>query len=191
MTHRVITSSPLEPDQIRKIEQFRDLLLKWNRKINLSAARSPEEIEEHIRDSLQVIPYLGDSARIVDVGAGGGFPVVVAAICLPSLSFTALEPIHKKHAFLRTAARELDLVNLEALAIRVEDHDVHDYDAALSRATFDLREWLLLGAGLVRPGGLVIGFEAIPRDDLPSPFERHPYVLDGKHRSIIITQRPA
>lgn len=190
MTHRVTSLYTPVPDQLSKIERFRDLLLKWNRKINLSAARSPEEIEEHIRDSLQVVPHLHSSARIVDVGAGGGFPVIVAAICLPSLSFTALEPIHKKHAFLRTAARELDLVNLEALAARVEDHRVHDYDAAMSRATFDLREWLLLGAELVRPGGLVIGFEATPRDDLPSPFERHPYLLDAKQRSLIIFRRP-
>lgn len=190
MTHRVTSSYTPDPDQLQKLEQFRDLLLKWNRKINLSAARSPEEIEEHIRDSLAVIPHLHTSPRIIDVGAGGGFPVIVAAICLPSLSFTALEPTHKKHAFLRTAARELDLVNLESLATRIEDHGIHDYDAAMSRATFDLREWLLLGASLVRPGGLIIGFEATLRDDLPTPFERHSYDLDNKQRSIIITRRP-
>lgn len=191
MTHRVTSLYIPEPDQLQKLERFRDLLLKWNRKINLSAARSPEEIEEHIQDSLAVIPHLLSSERLIDVGAGGGFPVVVAAICLPSLSFTALEPIHKKHAFLRTAARELDLVNLESLAARIEDHRVHDYDAAMSRATFDLREWLLLGAALVRPGGLVIGFEATPRDDLPTPFERHPYALADKQRALIITRRPS
>jgi 16S rRNA (guanine527-N7)-methyltransferase len=192
MTHRVIDTPtpPLEPSQLEKLEQFQDLLLKWNRKINLSAARSATEISEHIRDSLHAIPHLQSSPRIVDVGSGGGFPVIIAAICLPSLSFTALEPIHKKHAFLRTAARELELVNLESFAARVEDHAVHDYDAATSRATFDLREWLLLGATLVRPGGLVLGFEATPRDDLPTPFERHPYLLDDKRRSIILFRRP-
>ena len=36
-----------------------------------------------------------------------------------------------------------------------------------------------------------IGFEAIRRDDLPSPFERHPYSVDGKQRAIIVARKPA
>ena len=178
MTHAVIEPS--------KLSQFLDLFLQWNRRINLSAARSPAEVDAHVRDSLQAIAHLAASPRVIDVGSGGGFPVLIAALALPAISFTALEPIHKKHAFLRTAARELGLSNLESFAQRVEDHPVRDYDAATSRATFDLREWLLLGAQLVRPGGLVLGFEAVPRDDLPQPLERHPYSLDGKQRSIVI-----
>jgi 16S rRNA (guanine527-N7)-methyltransferase len=194
MTHLVtdLFALSLSP-YLEKLNQFSSLFLQWNRRINLSSARSPEEVEAHIRDSLYVIPHLHACPRVLDVGSGGGFPVVVAAICLPSLSFTALEPIHKKHAFLRTAARELDLVNLDPLPVRVEDHATRDYDAATARATFDLREWILLGLQLVRPGGLVLGFEALPRDDMPSadlPIERHPYSLDGKHRSIVTLRRP-
>jgi len=175
----------------RNLEPFRDLFLQWNQRINLSAARTPAEVEEHIRDSLHVVPHLRGCARVIDVGSGGGFPVVVAAICLPTTSFTALEPVHKKHAFLRTAARELELANLESIAARVEDYAGRDFDAATSRATFDLGDWLRLGADLVRPGGLVLGFEATPRHDLPEPLERHPYSLDDKQRSIVITRRAA
>jgi 16S rRNA (guanine527-N7)-methyltransferase len=191
MTHLVtaLESLSLDVGNLQKLERFRDLFLQWNRRINLSSARSAEEVEAHIHDSLHALPHLRSSARIIDVGSGGGFPVVVAAICLPASSFTALEPIHKKHAFLRTAARDLELANLDPLAMRVEDHAIHDYDAATSRATFDLREWLLLGAQLVHPGGIVLGFEATLRDDLPRPIERHPYSLDGKQRSIIIMHR--
>ena len=177
-----MTQHVIEP----KLAQLRDLFLQWNRRINLSAARTPDEVDAHIRDSLHVVPHLAASLRVVDVGSGCGFPILIAALALPAVSFTALEPIHKKHAFLRTAARELGLSNLEALAQRLEDHPGHDYDAATSRATFDLREWLLLGARLVRPGGLVLGFEAIPRTDLPEPLDRHAYSLDGKQRAIVI-----
>ncbi|HWO18383.1 MAG TPA: 16S rRNA (guanine(527)-N(7))-methyltransferase RsmG [Kofleriaceae bacterium] len=178
-----MTQHVIEPS---KLAQFQDLFLQWNRRINLSAARTPDEVDAHVRDSLEAVPHLAGSLRVIDVGSGGGFPVLIAALALPALSFTALEPIHKKHAFLRTAARELGLSNLEALAQRVEDHARHDYDAATSRATFDLREWLLLGARLVRPGGLVLGFEATPRDDLPAQLERHAYELDGKRRAIVL-----
>jgi 16S rRNA (guanine527-N7)-methyltransferase len=173
------------------LSSFSDLFARWNRSINLSAARSAEGIEEHLVDSLHVVPYLRNASRVLDVGSGGGFPVVVAAICLPAVEFTSLEPVHKKHAFLRTAARELELPNLEAFARRIEDHDQRDYDAATSRATFDLREWILMGRERIRPDGIVLGFEAVQRDDLPPPFERHPYKLDGKSRAIIVARRPA
>ena len=171
------------------LQRFSTLFLKWNERINLSAASTLLEVEEHVRDSLHVVSHLEKANRVVDVGAGGGFPVVIAAICLPSTQFVALEPVHKKHAFLRTAARELALVNLEAHAKRVEDHEGRDYDAATSRATFDLRDWLAMGLELVRPEGIVLGFEAIPRTDLPSSVERHPYHLDGKQRSIVLLRK--
>ena len=170
---------------------FKSLFLKWNKSINLSAARTANEVDEHLRDSLHVVPYLAPAQRVIDVGSGGGFPVVIAAIAAPDIQFLSLEPVHKKHAFLRTAARELGLANLETYAARVEDHDVHDYDLAMSRATFDLPDWIRTGLSLVRPGGRVLGFEAVPRDDLGVPFERHPYALDGKSRAILVVHRPA
>lgn len=175
----------LSADCSEALLKFEELFLKWNQRINLSAARSLDDIDHHVRDSLHVVPHLRGSPRVVDVGSGGGFPVLIAAVCLPSVAFVALEPVHKKHAFLRTAARELQLVNVEAHAVRMDDHPVRNYDVAMSRATFDLREWLIAGKSLIRSDGLVIGFEATPRDDLPEPFERHPYDLEGKQRSII------
>ena len=126
---------------------------------------------------------------MLDVAPGGGFPVVVAAICLPDVAFTSLEPVHKKHAFLRTAARELGLSNLDPHAQRLEDHEVRDYDVAMSRATFDIVEWIQRALGYVRAGGCVLGFEAVPRNDLPAGTERHPYSLAGKQRAIVLARR--
>ena len=193
MTRYVTTLEDLglTPSCSEKLEQFQSLFLRWNAQINLSAARTPADVDEHIVDSLHVIQHLQAGSRVIDVGSGGGFPVVISAICCSTISFVALEPAHKKHAFLRTAARELSLLNLEPFAVRVEDHAVRDYDTAMSRATFDLREWLELGLTLVRPEGSVIGFEAVQRDDLPQPLERHSYNLMGKHRSIVIVRRAA
>ena len=175
---------------IDQLDAFVQLFEQWNKKINLSSARTREELEEHVLDSLHVVPHLAGAHRVLDVGSGGGFPVVVAAICLREIDFVALEPIHKKHAFLRTAARELELANLDARAIRIGDHCERGYDAAMSRATFDLREWILAGLDLVKPDGVAIGFEAIQRDDVPAPFQRHRYTLEGKARSIIVARRP-
>jgi 16S rRNA (guanine527-N7)-methyltransferase len=179
------------------LRRFSELFQKWNRSINLSAARSEAELLEHIVDSLHVVPHLravsagsaNASPRVLDVGAGGGLPAAIVAICLPDVQVTALEPVHKKHAFLRTAARELALANLDPHAERIDDHGSRDYDAAMSRATFDLRDWLLLGLASVRPGGTVLGFEALPRADLPAGTQRHPYALEQKARAIVVLHR--
>jgi 16S rRNA (guanine527-N7)-methyltransferase len=173
------------------LNAFVALFAKWNKSINLSAARLIPEIDLHVEDSLHIVPLLRElgATRVLDVGSGGGLPVVVAAICLPSISFTALEPVHKKHGFLRTAARELGLDNLEAHAKRVEEHPLHDYDVACSRATFDLDEWLRLALTLVVPGGTAVGFEAVERTDLSVPVERRSYSVDGKSRSLVVAKK--
>jgi 16S rRNA (guanine527-N7)-methyltransferase len=201
MTRLVIAASGLElPVGVAtKLSDFILLLMKWNRSINLSGARTATQIELHVVDCMHAIPHLRAAAaldpnarpapHVLDVGAGGGLPSIVAALCLPSIQFTALEPVHKKTAFLRVAARELSLDNLVVRPERIEDHGAHDYDAAMSRATFDLRDWLLLGQSYVRPGGFVLGFEAIPRGDLPDTTQRHSYSLEEKSRSIVVLQR--
>jgi 16S rRNA (guanine527-N7)-methyltransferase len=177
---------------------FAALFHKWNQRINLSAARSELEVHDHIVDCLHLVPPLRAAASawppprpvaVLDVGSGGGLPAVVAAICIPDLRVTALEPVHKKHAFLRTAARELALPGLEPLAERVEAHGRHAYAAAMSRATLDLRDWLLLGLRHVAPGGVVFGFEAIPRDDLPPGTFRYPYLHLRRPRAIVALAR--
>jgi 16S rRNA (guanine527-N7)-methyltransferase len=168
------------------LNDFINMVERWNRHINLTAAKSRAEIADHVEDCLHVIPHLAGRQRVLDVGSGGGFPAVIEAICLPGASITALEPTHKKHAFLRACARELRLPNLIPLAERVADHGVTDYDAATSRATFDLVEWLALGRGLVRPDGVVIGFEATPRSDLPAGAVRHPYALGDRTRALVM-----
>jgi 16S rRNA (guanine527-N7)-methyltransferase len=168
-----------------KLSAFLDLFAKWNQRINLSGASTRSELEEHVEDSLHVVAQLRGARRVLDVGSGGGFPVVVAAISLPETSFVSLEPVHKKHAFLRTAARELSLPNLTCLAERLEDHSGRDYDVAMSRATFDIGEWLSRGSVYVSAAGIVIGFEAQLRSDLVN-VERVSYELRGKARALVL-----
>lgn len=191
MTRRVkiLRHLGLSFDPSNQLTAFRCLFARWNQSINLSAARTDDEVDEHVDDSLHVVGHVVPEARVLDVGAGGGFPAVIVAICRPDAFIVALEPVHKKHAFLRTAARELRLPNLEAYAHRVEDHPDCDYDVAMSRATFDLREWLEQGLTLVRVGGLSIGFEGIERTDLPSSVKRYPYELAGKQRALVTVER--
>jgi 16S rRNA (guanine527-N7)-methyltransferase len=186
---KILESLGISCEYSAVLEAFTKLFARWNASINLSAARTEDEIAEHVIDSLHVVPHVFEQAKVIDVGAGGGFPSVIVAICRPQALVTALEPVHKKHAFLRTAARELALKNLDPYARRIEDHAERDYDVAMSRATFDLREWLERGLTLVRIGGHALGFEAVERTDLPSPLVRYSYELSGKQRAIVSVER--
>ncbi len=100
-----------------KLDAFVALLLKKNAALNLTAARSAEAVEAHVRDALFLVPHV--SGPLVDVGSGGGFPAIVLAIAT-GVRCTLIESLAKKAAFLRDAGRELDL-ELEVLAKRAED----------------------------------------------------------------------
>lgn len=179
-------------DAVRhKLAAFIELFGKWNARINLSAARDHNQISAQVADSLYVAPHLAGTSKVLDVGSGGGLPVVMAAVCWPDIAFMALEPVHKKHAFLRTAARELDLPNLESQPVRLEDFPHADFDAAMSRATFDLVEWINLGLTRVRPGGAVLAMEGLRREDLLPEWQRHEYLFENKQRAIVVARRAA
>lgn len=173
------------PDRVEVLATFADELLRWNEKINLTAARTLDDVVHHLVDSSAIVPHVPPSTqRVIDVGSGGGLPCVVLGILRPEISVTALEPVHKKLAFL-SQARRLFCPNLVPLAERVEAHEGRDYDVATSRATFALSDWLRIGCRLVRLGGLVLGMEGADQTDLPTGATRHPYPIAGKTRAII------
>lgn len=171
------------PSLVGYIEVFE----RWNRRINLSAARTAADIADHVIDCLALVAHVPPSSRVVDIGSGGGLPGLVLAAARPDLSLTCVEPIHKKAAFLRQAARDLSLT-VSVLTIRLEEVEP-GFDVAVSRATFDLATWLQHGARLVRPGGLVLGMEGLDHVDLPPGATRHPYTFRNRTRAII-TFRP-
>lgn len=172
------------------LDRFAAELLRWNERINLTAARTLDDALQHIDDSRALLPHIpSTTTRLIDVGSGGGLPAAVIALLRPGITVTALEPTHKKHAFL-LHIRRLLAPNLVPLAERVEQHAIHDYDVATSRATFPLADWLELGFTLVHPGGLVLGMEGADPLALPPDAIRHPYSLHDRTRAIIVLPRP-
>lgn len=186
----------LEEREVDTLSAYLELLSRWNRKINLSGSREPEALAGHVLDCLAVVPHIpGNAGRLLDVGSGAGLPAAMLAIVRPALQVTALEPVHKKHAFLATVRRELGLTNLHPLAQRVEAHRAAagfvPYDVAVSRATFALPDWLQTGASLVREGGVVLAMEGSEQNELPAGASRHPYEIPGSdRRRAIVAWKP-
>jgi len=99
-------------------------LAEWNKRVNLTAIRDPEEIEiKHFLDSLSCLqvmqPAPGD--RVVDVGTGAGFPGLPLKIIYPQIRLTLVESIGKKLKFCRHVVHTLGLKDVEILQVRAEN----------------------------------------------------------------------
>ncbi len=102
----------LPDEQREKIRPFVDALIKWNRTINLIGRKTESEIwKNHIQDSLFLLPFL-DRAKtkfFVDIGSGGGFPILPLALIRPDFSYIVTDVIGKKLSWLDYIAAKLDL----------------------------------------------------------------------------------
>lgn len=167
-----------------ELRRFVDLFVRWNERINISAARTVDEVTLQVVDCLALEPYV-EAPGLIDVGSGGGLPGLVLAIARPDLRLTSVEPVHKKTAFQSTAVRELGLKNVVIHSRRVDPAVDRGFDTAVSRATFGLSEWLALGRQLVRPGGVVLGMEGREQHALPEGADRLPYKHGDRTRAVI------
>ncbi|NNC96853.1 MAG: 16S rRNA (guanine(527)-N(7))-methyltransferase RsmG, partial [Gammaproteobacteria bacterium] len=129
--------------QFQKLLDLVDLLLRWNKKINLTSITKPHEvISKHILDSLSMVPHIsGDN--ILDVGTGAGFPGLPLAIMLPDTQFTLLDSNRKKLTFIQHVITKLGLENVRATHSRIQDHHSdRAYSAITARAFADLNDLL-------------------------------------------------
>jgi 16S rRNA (guanine527-N7)-methyltransferase len=94
-------------EAVERLQQYVDLLVRWNRSINLVANADPAHVwHRHIADSLQLTRYIDSGETIIDLGSGGGLPGIPLAITRADKAKVYLvESNHKKAAFLTQAAR--------------------------------------------------------------------------------------
>jgi 16S rRNA (guanine527-N7)-methyltransferase len=148
-----------------KLSAYIALLEKWNRTHNLTAIREPERmVTYHVLDSLAVLPHLphASSLRVIDIGSGGGLPGIPLAIARPAWRVALLDSSRKKAAFLRQAAAELPLPNVEVIASRAEDYSPPArFDVAISRAFSDLARFSAVARHLIASSGKLIAMKGI------------------------------
>jgi 16S rRNA (guanine527-N7)-methyltransferase len=96
-----------EPD-IARLREYYQQVMAWNTRLHLVAPCSPAEFAtRHVLESLLALPYLPDSALVVDVGSGAGLPIIPCLIVRPDLRATLIESSPKKAVFLREALRRV------------------------------------------------------------------------------------
>ena len=156
-----VTLEPAYDRTVEKLGRFLALLLAMNEHVNLTAVTEPAEAwSRHVLDALSLVPFLEalpPNARLLDVGSGGGVPGIPLGIARPDLRITLLDATEKKVAFLRSAAAELGLSNVEAVCGRAESVDLGDrFDVVTARAVAKISALLPWTAPFARKGGRIL-----------------------------------
>ena len=133
-------------------------LVDYNQKVNLTAITDPEGIEDkHFLDSLLFASQPEVAGRMVDVGAGAGFPGIVTKIYKPELELTLMEPTGKRVEFLKYACAQLGLTGVEFAKERAEEAARkvwrEQFDLASARAVAALPMLAEYCLPLVKVGG--------------------------------------
>ena len=129
---------PAYDDQVLQIQQYINILLSWNDKVNLTAIRDPLEIlYRHFCESM----FAGTSVpiergRLADVGTGAGFPGLPLKILRPGLQVFLIESSIKKATFLAEVIRTLGLKEVQVLVRRYEElgEEIAPVDFVCARA---------------------------------------------------------
>ena len=152
----------INEDAIQKLSIYKDLLLEWNEKMNLTAITDEYEIiVKHFVDCLECSKAIKDEKKIIDVGTGAGFPGMVLAIYYPDVEFTLLDGLNKRLIFLQEVVDKLGLTNVKIVHGRAEevvriDNLFNYYDASVSRAVANLPVLLEYVSPYVKVGGYSI-----------------------------------
>lgn len=144
---QILKRSPIDlsDSMINQFVFYTDLLIEWNKKMNLTSIIKPEEIAiKHFLDSLLTFDAykIPQNAKVLDVGTGAGFPGVPLKIARPDLNLTLLDSLNKRLIFLQSLLTSLninaDLVHERAESAAKQNIFREKFDLVISRAVAPL-----------------------------------------------------
>lgn len=145
--------SKLDDNQISKFKKLYNLYEDWNQKINLVSRKDFDNFyTHHVLHSLAIAKFIDfkKGSKIMDLGTGGGFPVIPLAIMFPEVQFLAVDSISKKIMVVQDVIEKLELTNCKAQVARVET--VQDqFDFIITRAVAPLSDLIQWTKGKIHP----------------------------------------
>lgn len=148
------------PENIDKLLIYKDLLIKWNKSINLTSIKNKEIVTHHFLDCLAVIPFI-KSSSLLDVGTGAGLPGIVIAIIKPDIKISLIDKVGKKIAFIKRVLAELDIKNVQTHHSRVELMTSEEkYDGIISRAFSNMGDFVQITKHLLKKQGVWYGMKS-------------------------------
>jgi 16S rRNA (guanine527-N7)-methyltransferase len=188
----------LDENQLIQFDKYYHYLVECNEKFNLTAITEQGEVyTKHFVDSLLGQAFITPNAKVVDVGAGAGFPSVPLKIVRSDIDVTMVDSLSKRVNFLKEVGALLN-IDVNACHDRAEDFAKRareSYDVAVARAVAPLNVLLEYLAPLVKVGGKVLAYKtdesevetsanAIKTLGLKLKFAHH-FVLEGANRCVL------
>ena len=178
----------IERNTALRLLQHLDLVLKANRKTNLTRITEPEEaVTLHIVDSLLLAPYV--SGAFADMGSGAGFPGIPLKIAFPALNLCLADSLNKRILFLEEVIRELELTGIRTVHGRAEDlgrdrQYRESFDLVVSRAVANLSSLSEYCLPLVKMQGQMIAYKSTEIDQEIQKAHRAVRILGGEKMTV-------
>ena len=180
----------LNEKQLEQFFMYKDLLITWNEKMNLTAIKDEDEIiTKHFIDSLTIANKIGKEDKVIDIGTGAGFPGIPLKIFKEDISVTLLDSLNKRISFLQEVINKLELKDIYAIHGRAEEIARNEkyrekYDVAISRAVAPIHTLLEYMLPYVKVGGKCICMKGPNLEEENKNLENCLSILGGKIEKI-------
>lgn len=188
----------LTPTQKQQFNQYYELLIEWNKVMNLTGITDYDEVnEKHFIDSVSLVKAIdiNQVKKVIDIGTGAGFPGIPLKIVFPHLNIVLLDSLNKRINFLNQVIHELGLTDITTIHGRAEDYAKQkqyreQFDLCVSRAVANLTTLSEYCIPYVKVGGMFIPYKSGEIDEEVQQSEKAIHLLGGKTEQIIKFQLP-